>query len=180
MSEIREKLQNPGATFSRDEMYAIFEELSEDYGFYRSKDLPQKDKRVETASLIVKGFEDLGPIVVRPMTVQDTLINLPSWIDKILGDNLDPSKRAYGSAATLAIARLVVVSPPNLVSDMLASENPNSVQFFYNFAEEYSAWREVRLEEVREKKSGAKSGTKSASSSETSETSSPQTPRGFK
>lgn len=177
---IQDKLNDPKATFSLDEMFAVFEELSDTYGFHRSRELPPRDKRVETASLIVKEFEHLGPIIVRPMTVQDTLVNLPSWVDKILSDNLNPSQRAYNSAATLAIARLVIVSPPHLVADMLASEDPDSIRFFYNFATEYNEWREARLAEVSKKKSGTANGTKSVSSSETSATSSPPAKNGEK
>ena len=167
---IQERLKDPKARFSQSEIYEVFEELAEQYGFYRDEKLPQKKEAVATESLIVTGFEEWGVIVVRPRSLRDSMVVIPNLIDQLLADNLNPSENSRFNAHLIAIAKTVIVSPPNFVDQVLASENIADLEWFNAFFVEYRAWMDARTEEASKKKQAT--GKKSASTSETSETSS--------
>lgn len=172
---IQERLKDPKAKFSQSEIYQAFEELADQYGFYRDEKLPQKQS-VQTTSLVVTGFEDWGAIVVRPNTLKDSMVTVPNLTDYLLGDNLNPSQVSTRNAQLIALAKTVIVSPPDFVDRILASENVEDFKWFNAFFREYQAWMDSRNNEAKEKK--PTTGTKSASTSETSETSSPPTSDG--
>jgi hypothetical protein len=172
---IRDRLLDPAATFSSKEIYQVFETLAEDYGFYRDPKLPEPGQSIETMSMTVKGFEHLGALIVRPRTIRDSMVSLPGLVDKLLGDNMNPSRNATNNANLIAIAQHAIVSPPNLVDKLLQSGNPKDIAFFLNFANEYADWLDQKSKEADQKKSGTTSGSESASTSDTSEISSPQT-----
>ncbi|MBD2019346.1 hypothetical protein H6F43_04000 [Leptolyngbya sp. FACHB-36] len=176
MSNLEERLQDPNDRFSSAEIYQLFELLAEQYGYHRSPELPPRNTIAETASLTVKGFEHLGVIVVRPRTMRDSMIVIPGLIDKLLGDNFQPSQSSAFNAGMIALASTVIVSPPSLVERVLKSTDDQDLNFFANFAQEYSNWLTARNKALHEKKSGAETdGKKSSSTSDTDATSSPPT-----
>lgn len=151
----------------------------------------------ELATLVVDGFEHLGPITVRPRTVGDTMLKIPGLVDQLLGSNMNPSAQSRYNALMIAIAQHAIVYPDDLVDRVLASNDPRDLQaelpveepkpggpktfrtsFFEQFAKEYGDWCEGKVEEARLGNSGKGSkgtGKKSASTSETIEDSSPLT-----
>jgi hypothetical protein len=149
-------------------------------GWYRDRRLPDADQlsSIETASMIVGGFEKFGTIVVKPQTIQDSMVTIASITDRILGENLSPSDRTYRSAQAIAIARNAIVSPPGFVDKLLESTDPGDYRFFYTFLEEYGQWLSDRKDEAMKKKSSTATGSESASTLEIGETSFPQTPIG--
>lgn len=178
---IAEKLNNPEATFTQAEIYEAFEELGDRYGFYRDDRLPPKGQVHETESLVVDGFEHLGVLVVRQRTIHDAMIGIPSRVDAILKDNFSPSQNTIYNATALAMAKELIVSPPGLVDDVLASTDSRNIGFFNAFAKEYQGWMDDKAEAARQKKSGAdetETGSEFASTSETAEISSQPTPDG--
>lgn len=178
MTTLRDRLADQNERFAPSEIYALFEELAEQYGYYRSNQLPAKELRIETISMTVKGYEHLGVIVVRPRTVGDSMTTIPKLVDKILGDDFNPSQNTAFNANLIALAQCVIVSPPGFVDTLLESTNDEDLRFFLAFAQEYAEWMQGRTEEAAKKKSGRISGTESASTSDTNETSSSPTPAG--
>lgn len=166
MTTLRERLGNPDERFSSNDIYQLFELLGEDYGWHRDPRLPEKGQVQETASMTIPHFEDLGPLVVRPRTVRDGQIVIPSLVDRILADNLTPSQRTVFNAQLVALMQTVVVSPPGIVDQILNSDEDylnrptgeggeaKSHSVFVSFASEYGKWMAQRAEEAREKKSG--------------------------
>jgi hypothetical protein len=138
-----------------------------------------------TATMTVEGFEHLGAIVVRPRTFRDSMIIIPLYVDQEINramaeigiEDVNPSGQLRYNAMMIAIARTVIVEPPDLVDKLLESTKGSDFTFFGKFAEEYTDWMDAQSEEAQEKKSGGTqrrgSGKKSASSSE-SDGASPQ------
>jgi hypothetical protein len=181
MTSVVEKLKDPTATFTQSEMYAVFEELAETYGFYRDQRLPERNSVQETTSMVVDGFEHLGAVVVRPRTNRDAMITIPSVVDRILGNNMTPSNGTYFNATAIAMAETLIISPPGFVERLLESTNIQDLNFFGAFTEQYKAWQESLTKEAQGKGSGPEAeddGTKSASLSATSTASPPPTPDG--
>ncbi|NER79650.1 MAG: hypothetical protein F6K42_08720 [Leptolyngbya sp. SIO1D8] len=177
IQDIETKLGNPDATFTQAEIYAAFELLAERYGFYRDQRLPERNSVQETTSMTVDGFEHLGVLIIRPRTLHDSMIDIPSLVDEMLKGNFYPSQNTIYNATAIAMAKSLIVSPPGLVERLLESTDSKDFQFFNEFGKQYQKWMNERVEAAREKKSGPdeeESGISSASSSETTETSSPQ------
>ena len=178
MTSIKERLLDTNERFAPAEMYQIFESLAEEYGFHRSKELPPKELNIETISIAIKGYEKFGVVVVRPRTNRDSMIVLPSLVDKILGDDFTPSQNTVFNANLIALARTMIVSPIGLCDRVLDSTDDEDLRFFIKFAEEYAEWMGARAEEVRKKKSGNPNMSESPSTSGIEETSSPPLPIG--
>lgn len=178
MVSIKERLLDPNERFAPAEMFSAFEAIAEEYGFHRSKELPPKELDIETISIAIKGYEKFGVVVVRPRTNRDSMITIPSLVDRILGDDFTPSQNTVFNANLIALARTMIVSPPGLCDRVLNSTDDEDLRFFISFAEEYAAWMGARAEEVRKKKSGNPSTIASPSTSVTGETSSPPLPIG--
>lgn len=182
MTNISEKLNDPDAVFSQQEIYAAFEELSDRYGFHRDPNLPPRNSIHETTSMTVDGFEHLGVLIVRPRTIRDSMTTIPSRVDAVLKDNFSPSQNTIYNATAIAMAETLIVSPPGIVETILNSTNIKDLGFFNAFAKQYQDWMESRIQEASEKKSGEaepENGSGSASSSETEETSSQPTKDGL-
>lgn len=176
-TNLAERLQDSNERFAPSEIFQLFEHLAEQYGFHRSPDLPPRHLTVETVSMTVPHFEEVGVIVVRPQTVNDSMVSIPNLVDRILGNNLQPSQNSTFNAQLIALARTVIVSPPHLVDEILMESDDDfymnrSVQvegksvsksFFLEFAKEYNVWKKARAEEARKKKSGSLNGSESAS-----------------
>lgn len=178
---LSERLNDPNATFSQSEIYAVFEELAERYGFYRDQRLPERNSVMETTSMTVDGFEHLGVLVVRPRTNRDSMITIPSVVDRILGDNMNPSQGTLYNATAIAMAEVLIVSPPGFVEQILESSDIQDLNFFGAFAGQYQRWQNELAETARGKGSGsveAGDGKRSASPSGTSTSSPPPTPDG--
>lgn len=181
MTSISDRLNDPEATFTQAEIYAAFEELAERYGFYRDQRLPERNSVKETTSLTVDGFEHLGVLVVRPRTNRDSMITIPSVVDRILGDNMSPSPNTLYNATAIAMAECLIISPPGFVERILESSDLQDLNFFGAFAGQYQAWQNSLTEEARGKDSGTGEkdvGKKSVSPSDTSTGSPPPTPDG--
>jgi hypothetical protein len=173
MVDLRERLKDPSDRFSRDDIYKLFELLAEDYGFHRDPRLPAQLTAVETASIVVPHFEDLGPIVVRPSTVGDSMIRIPSLVDRILKDNFEPSQNSAYNASCVALAQAVVIAPVGIIDTILSADATLYIRatedgkglynFFWEFSREYQAWIEHRAEEAKAKKLGTTSGKEPAS-----------------
>lgn len=173
---LNERLQNPEEIFTTAEVYQAFEELSQKYGYYRDERLPSREVMVNaTTSFIIPGWEHLGAIIIRPQNLQDVMINVPSLVDKLLGSNLEPSRNSVFNASVIALAKTVIVSPPNFVEDILTSNDPQDLNFFIVFAQEYKRWADIQLAESKLKKFGKRSGNAPSSTSESSTASSPLT-----
>jgi hypothetical protein len=180
--ELQARLQDPDELFTQAEVYQAVEILGPDYGWRRDDRMPAMGT-VRTFSLTVPGFEYLGVIFVKLLTGQDRLINLPNLRDKALGDNFNPSQMSLVYAETLAQAKCAIVSPPDLIDDLLRDEDPETVAFFFAFSKEYKALVDEHAASLREKKSlrvrqNSPDGNEFASTSGTAETSSPPTPDG--
>ncbi len=176
---IKQRLLEPEATFTAKEMYHAFEALAEIYGYYRSPELPPKEQVVEITSLTLEKYAKFGVLVVRPRTMRDTLITIPSLIDKILGNDFTPSQNTSFNASLIALAKTVIVSPVGIVEQILNSTDENDLEFFLDFAVHYAEWMRQRTDEATKKNSGKTNLNESASSSETNETFSPPTPAGL-
>ena len=183
MSTIRERLSDPNERFSPQELYEAFEAIAPEYGYHRSSDLPPPNgAQVETASItieekdkdgnVLRNFYHLAPVViVRPRTQRDSMIAIPSLVDRILADNLSPSPGVMLNAQVIALAQTVIVSPPGLVDRVLASSDDADMGFFMAFFQNYREWSEARSAELDRKKSGVKgkeTGSESVSTSEPS------------
>lgn len=158
MSELSDRLSDPNERFSPQEIYSLFEELAEQYGFYRDPSLPPKGSAIETSSLTVTGFEHYGVLVVRPRTIRDSSIAIPSTADKILGDNFKPSQATAFNANLIALAMAVIVAPVHTVESVLNSSDDQDMGFFLAFATEYGQWMQERGKAIAQKKSGRTSG----------------------
>ena len=168
---LRERLADSNERFSPNEIYELFEVLSEDYGFHRDPELPARGQKIETTSMTVPGFEHFGVLVVRPRTVRDSMVAIPSLVDRILGENFQPSQQSTFNAQLIALARTVIVAPIGIVDRILESDNDDDFRFFLAFGTEYGNWISDRTKAASEKKSGVTSGIESASTSGTGETS---------
>ncbi|MCD8487891.1 MAG: hypothetical protein LRZ84_14435 [Desertifilum sp.] len=175
---LQERLQNPDEIFTTAEVYQAFEALAEKYGYYRDNRLPSRDVIQNTTSILIPEWEHLGAILIRPQTLNDAMLVIPSLVDKLLGTNLEPSRNTVFNASVIALAQTVIVSPPNLVEDILSSNDPRDLNFFIAFASEYKRWTDVQLEESKLKKFGKRSGNAPSSMSGNSTGSSQQTPGG--
>jgi hypothetical protein len=175
---LRERLKDKEEIFTRDEIYAIFEELSEDYGFHRDPSLPKRSSAVETASLTVPGYDHLPMLVVRPRTNRDSMITIPSLADGILGENMKPSNFTLSNAYAVASAQTLIVSPVGLVDQILNSDRTEDIKFFGDFAREYDKWMASRMEAATQKKSGQTSGNEPVSTSVPTTDLPPQAPNG--
>lgn len=170
MSSLSDRLLDANERFSPSEVGRLFEELGEQYGWHRSPNLPPKEIVMQTESITIPGYEQLGLIVVRPRTNRDQLVNIPNLVDRLLEGNFNPSQDTLINLRLIALAQTVIVSPPGFV-DRILEGNEIGAMFFVAFANEYAAWSEQRLNEVAEKKSGKGSGKKQASTSVTVATS---------
>lgn len=160
---IRERLQDPNERFSPAELYQVFEVMAEQYGFHRDPNLPPKGAIAETTSMVVKGFESWGVVIVKPRTNRDSMLTIPSLIDRILDGNMTPSQNTTFNAQLIALARTVIVSPVDIVDRILESQNDDDLKFFMAFATEYAEWMNERAKEAKAKKSGETPGNTSAS-----------------
>lgn len=158
-----ERLQDPNERFSSAEFHQIFEALSEKYGYYRDERLPSSARPVETASLTVTGYEDLGVLIVRPRTLRDQMLTIPNRVDVLLGRNMDPSQSTTINASMIALAETLIVQPPGFVEKLLESASDDDLGFFQAFAIEYVAWMDSRSEGASKKKRGKKSGKEPSS-----------------
>lgn len=150
--ELRDRLQDPDEIFTLAEVHQAFEFLGPDYGWQRDDRLPTMGT-VRTFPLTVPDFEYLGVIIVRLLTGQDRLINVPNLRDKALGDNFNPSQMSLVYAETLAQTSCAIVAPPDLVDELLRDEDPEAVAFFFAFSKEYKALVDEHAKALREKKS---------------------------
>jgi hypothetical protein len=148
---------------------------------------------LETATMTVDGFEDLGVIIVRPRTNAASAYVIPALHDRELSVAMQALSEIDGegmSADTslgnqvryntllIAVARYAIVEPKDLIDQILEDSDPKKFDFFIQFAQEYGAWMDARSEEAQGKKSGTEKkdrGKKSASSSETATDSPPLT-----
>ncbi len=162
-SSLHERLQDPDERFAPQEIYALFEQLAEEYGFHRDPNLPAKGSIAETTSLTLEGYEHLGVVVVRPRTIGDTMVSIPNLVDKLLGANLQPSQASSWNANLIALAKTVIVAPPRLVDSILESADDTNLGFFLAFATEYAKYMKARAEAVKQKKSGATTGNDASS-----------------
>lgn len=175
---LAERLNDPTEIFTQAEVFSLFEELSAKYGYYRDKKLPPPEKiKSAIAAMTVDGYEHFGVLLVKPLTQRDQVIGIPSLMDKELAatDNLNPGAASYRGAQVLAYARAAIVSPPDLVDEILDSEDPRDANFFFAFNQQHNAWQLDLTKEAAEKKSGPATkatGSESASSSAIAETSS--------
>lgn len=164
---IKERLTDPNERFSPAELYQIFEALGPEFGWHRSPDLPKLPPTVQTTSLTVPHFEDIGVLVVRPRTNADIMIGIPNLVDEILGGNLEPSPNTLFNANLIALMRTVVVAPVGFVSRILDDSDGDYLgravevdgktdrkNLFFEFYQEYNAWMQNRIAEVKAKKSG--------------------------
>lgn len=175
-ANLQERLQDPTATFTQSEVFQAFENLAETYGYHRSPDLPQKEVVQETTSMVVDGYEHWGVLVIRPRTLRDSMITIPSVVDALLKDNMAPSQNTVYNATAIAMTKVLVVSPPGITNQVLESSSRKDLGFFNAFTKQYQEWMDAQTAEASEKKSGeveTASGTESASWSETDATSSP-------
>ena len=116
--------------------------------------------------MTVTDFEHLGAVTVRPRTLRDGMITIPSIQDAELGDNMAPSEQTRYNALLIAIARAAIVEPTDFVDNLLESTDIKDFGFLGAFAKEYTEWVDGRLDEAREKKSGKEklvAGNESAS-----------------
>jgi hypothetical protein len=175
---LADRLNDPDEIFCQKEVFQAFETLCDRYGYHRDPKLPAPEKMESViASMTLDGFEHLGVLLVRSLTQRDQMIAIPSLIDKELGDNLAPGNAAYSAASALAYARCAIVSPVNLVEEMLDTDDPINSNFFYAFNRQHAAWQTEQTKAENAKKSGPAtkaSGSESASSSAIAATSSPQ------
>ena len=176
---ILRRLQDPEELFTAQDLYAAFNAIAAQMGWQRSPEFQPLEPSVETATLVVEGkrrdlktgkpvinpetdqpyidrvYEHLAPvIVVRARTIKDTKITIPSLMDEILGSNLNPSNRTLSNAGLIALAKAVIVSPPNLVDQVCASSDDADLLFFEDFFACFNEWLSYRSEEVSKKKSG--------------------------
>lgn len=168
IANIKERLADPNERFSPTELYQIFEAIGPEFGWHRSPDLPKLPPTVQTTSLTIPHFEDAGVLVVRPRTNGDILIGIPNLVDEILGGNLEPSPNTMFNANLIALMRTVVVAPVGFVSRVLDDSDgdyldrmvpgedgkPERKNIFFEFYQEYNAWMQSRIAEVKAKKSG--------------------------
>lgn len=178
---IGDRLNDPTATFTQSEIFAVFEEMAERYGFYRDQRLPERGSVQETTSMVVDGFEHLGVLVVRPRTNRDSMITIPSVVDRILGANMNPSPNTLYNATAIAMAEVLILSPPGFVEQILESSDVRDLNFFGAFAKQYGEWQNSLTEAARGKDSGTEEtddGPRSASPSATSTASPPPIPAG--
>lgn len=181
--ELQNRLQDPNEIFTLAEVHQAFDLLGPDYGWRRDDRVPVMGT-VRTFPLTVPDFEYLGVIIVRLLTGQDRLINIPNLRDKAIGDNFNPSQMTLVYAETLAQASCAIVAPPDLVDNLLRDEDPEAVAFFFAFSKEYKALVDEHSEALRKKKSlkatpSNPDGNGSVSTSDTGETSSPPTQDGL-
>lgn len=170
MADLAERLQDPNERFSPQEIYELFEVIGSQHGWHRDERLPAAGTVRETTSMTIPHFEDLGVLVVRPRTIRDGAIAIPSLVDRILGDNLSPSQNTIFNAQLVALMQTVVVAPVGIVDKILNSSGDwldrkivedgktRSLSVFFEFAREYGEWMAARNQEAREKKSGDNPG----------------------
>lgn len=171
---LSDRLLDPDEVFSQQEVYTAFEALAEKYGYHKDPSLPVKGAIAETATLTIPHFEDLGVMIVRPKTIQDSMITLPNLMDALLENNINPSQQTLFNLSLIALMRTVVVSPPGIVDQLLRSPEGDYLareidgtrhNVFIEFAQEYGNWAKMKSEAVAQKKSGAVtagSGTESS------------------
>lgn len=171
--QLEEKFLDPEAVFSQTELYQAVELIAPQLGFERPGIDPLPPQAIaKTTALTIPGYEHIGVMLVRERTVQDVQVNVPSLMDKLLGNNLAPSLATYSSVARIALAKIVIVSPVNLVQQILDSTDARNMKFFLDFDVEYGKWMKALADEIAKKNSGMTNGNALNSSSETEETSS--------
>lgn len=135
-----------------------------------------------TETMTVDGFEHLGPLVVRPLTIQDSLVNIPSAADRFLPpDDMRPSPETMNGARTLGMLQVVVVEPAGFAQKLASSTNVKDLGFFKAFSDQYQAWIDSQVEEAQAKKSGTAplgTGSEFAGKSGSTTDSSPPTQTG--
>lgn len=108
-----------------------------------------------TVTMTVDGFEHWGPLVVRPLTMRDNLIAIPSEADKLIpSDNMAPSAAVTNGARALAMLKVVVVHPIDFADRLANSTALADMGFFAAFSRQYEQWMEAQAEEAQAKKSG--------------------------
>lgn len=122
---------------------------------------------IQTAIIVVDGFEKWGEITVRQRTVRDSMISIPVKVDELLKGTPNPGNYQYNAAYAIAIAQFAILEPVGLVEQILSSPDENDINFFYRFSREYSGMNQDFFAAAQAKKSGETIGSESNLQSDT-------------
>lgn len=85
-------------------------------------------------------FEYIPSVTVKALTAYEQGVTLSTLIDKLLSANPNPSAETENTIKQIALARLAIIEPEQLVKKLLESYDGRALLFFESFFMKYSEW----------------------------------------